>query len=329
VVPPGASSGVLYYGSGTNYVPAVELFGKVGADNLWKETAEVIDTIVATASKDEIDCGLRTCGALMVAKNESQVEEIQTERSGVSSLGLPARFLSRKEVKEILPLQEFLGGLAFDGVGQIHPAQFSSGLAADTQLQVYEGTSSLSWTEGPDGVVVKTPNGQIRASHVVIATNNEPCLGYEEFFEIESSVILASQETGRVKEVFPAEKIIWTMEDRYDMFYPRGERLILELYELGYEQAKIAQYFPGIPFSIEHTWGECWAKPKDWLPIMGKVSKRAAVSIGMGDQGIIMSWLCGSKMPAVLDGKGDWFTERASPQRFKTASGREIWGKVE
>lgn len=311
----GASSGVLYYGSGTNYVPAVELFGKSAADNLWNETAKVIDTIVATARKEKIDCGLRTCGALMVASKDSELIEVEEETRGVRGLGLPVRLLSGAQVREVFPLKGFMGGVAFDGVGQVHPAQFSAGLAEVDQLQVYEGTASLSWQEKPDGVVVKTPRGEIRASNLVIATNNEPCMGFEDHYEIESSVILSSQRTDRVKDVFPVEKIFWTMNERYDMFYPRRDRLIIELYALGEEEQKIADYFPGIPFTIEHTWGECWAKPLDYLPIMGKVSKRTAVSIGMGDQGIIMSWLCGSKMPSIFAGKSDWFTESASPQR--------------
>lgn len=72
-------------------------------------------------------------------------------------------------------------------------------------------------------------------------------------------------------------------------------------------------------FKIEHQWGEVWAKPPDWFPITGRVSKRGTVSIGMGDQGIIMSWLTGSKMPSVLEGKKDWFLDKASPQRFVKA----------
>jgi len=319
----GASSGVLYYGSGTNYAPAVELFGKSGADNLWKETAGVIDAIVATARRENIECGLRTCGALMVAKKDAELKELEEERAGVAALGLPVRLLSGAEVKAIFPLKEFMGGLAFDGVAQFHPAQFSAGLATAEQLQVYEGTASLSWDEGPDEVMVKTPGGVIRASNLVIATNNEPYLGLEDCFETESSVILASQRTARVRDVFPFEKIVWTMEDRYDMFYPRGDRLILELYGLGDEEEKIATYFPGIPFTIDHTWGEVWAKPADWLPIMGKVSHRTAVSIGMGDQGIIMSWLCGSKMRDVFAGKSDWFIESSSPKRFSKKIGQE------
>jgi len=73
---------------------------------------------------------------------------------------------------------------------------------------------------------------------------------------VESSVILASQPTSRVSEAFPEEKILWTMDEKYDIVYPRDDRLILELYELGEEEAKLNDYYPGLDFKIEQQWGD-------------------------------------------------------------------------
>lgn len=312
----GASSGVLYYGSGTNYVPALQLFGRRNADNLWRETAGVIAEIKRTASQVKVECGTRSCGAIMVAQTEDELAELDEEHSGLGILGIPTKLLSPEEVTTHYPLVGFLGGLSFDDVGQVHPALLASGMAELEGLQIYENTPSLDWEEGPDGVTVKTPKGQIKCANLVVATNLEPFLGLENHFDTEGSVILASAPTGSVKEVFPEEKILWTMDEKYDIVYPRGDRLILELYALGDEEAKLKRYFPGIDFQTDQIWGENWSKPRDWMPIVGKVSKRTAVAIGMGDQGIIMSWLSGKKMPGILEGKTDWFTEMTSPQRF-------------
>jgi glycine/D-amino acid oxidase-like deaminating enzyme len=317
----GASSGVLYYGSGTNLVPANGLFGEDKASKLWKETAGVIEEIVKTAREGEIDCGIRSCGSIMVAKNESQVAEIEAEFSALKKLGLPGRLLSSSEVLDYFPLTRFLGGLAYDAVGQVHPARFASGVARMENLEIYEQTPLIESKEEDDGVVAKTPRGVVRASDLVLATNTEPCFGMENHFELESSVILASSATSRVHDVFPEEKIFWSMEEKYDLFYPRGDRLILELYALGDEETKLAYYFPGVEFNTEQQWGEAWSKPPDWIPILGKVSGHTTSAIGMGDQGIIMSWLSGSKIPMIINGGSDWFTEMASPSRFGRIEG--------
>lgn len=58
----GASSGVLYYGSGTNFVPATKLFGDARAGMLWQETEGAIEEIVKMVHDDQIECGLRRPG---------------------------------------------------------------------------------------------------------------------------------------------------------------------------------------------------------------------------------------------------------------------------
>lgn len=325
----GASSGVLYYGSGTNLAPANELFGEQRASKLWRETGGVIEEIVRTARDGAIDCGIRSCGSIMIAKTDEEVAELESEFAALRRLGLPGRLLSASEVKLYYPLREFRGGLAYDAVGQVHPARFASGLARMEGLEIYEQTPLVEWKEEDGGVLVKTPGGAVRSSDLVLATNTERCFGLENHFELESSVILASEPTGRVPEVFPEEKIFWSMEEKYDLVYPRGERLILELYALGEEESKLAYYFPGIGFKIERQWGEAWSKPPDWIPMVGKVAKHVTASIGMGDQGIIMSWLSGSKMPMILKGGSDWFTDMASPSRFGDLTAQGGGGQVE
>ncbi|MBI3859593.1 MAG: FAD-binding oxidoreductase [Thaumarchaeota archaeon] len=321
----GASSGVLYYGSGTNLVPAIGLFGEEKAGLLWKETARVISDIARMARAGKIDCGIRTCGSVMVAKNAREEAEIEREFSAAKRLGLPVRLLKGSEVHDYYPLKEFTSGLAFDAVGQVHPARFGAGVAVLEGLEVYENTPMLGWKNEGDGVSVMTPKGVISSSKVLLATNIEPLYGLADYFDVESSVILASKPTPRVRDVFPEEKIFWSMEDKYDLVYPRGDRLILELYALGEEEEKLRYYFPGVEFELEKQWGEAWAKPRDWFPIVGRLEEDVFAAVGMGDQGIIMSWLTGLKIPGILEGKGDWFADMSSPARFGIGKeGREV-----
>ncbi len=312
----GASSGVLYYGSGTNYEPATRLFGEERARSLWNETAKVIDELAQVAEKNRIDCGFRRCGAIMVAKDDAQVGELEQEKALLQSAGIATRMLSSAELATFFPLRSFEAGLTFDSVGQVHPARLASGLARIHGPQIYENSPATDWQEQDGTVVVTTPGGRVKCSDAVLATNNQPYFGLDTHFDVESSVILASQPTERVPEAFPQEKIIWSMEEKYDIVYPRGDRLILELYGLGEEERKLAYYYPGLEFEVQQQWGDIWAKPPDWMPIVGRVRKKVAVAIGMGDQGIIMSWLSGKNIAGVLEGAGNWFTEMASPSRF-------------
>ncbi len=312
----GASSGVLYYGSGTNYVQALELFGVEPARQLWLETGRAIKEIVSAARGCETSCGLRRCGSIMVAKTEEETLGLEREHNELHRIGITTELLSSDELRAFFPLRPFLQGLAFAEVAQVHPARFAAGVAKTQGLRLYENSPVTGWEADADRVSVRSPKGTVRASKLVLATNTQPCLGLEDHFEIESSVILASQSVEGVKSIWPEEKIIWSMEEKYDLIYPRGDRLILELYVLGDEAAKLAYYYPRVQFRIEHQWGDIWARPMDWMPIVGTLKQNVAVAIGMGDQGIIMSWLSAQHIADSLEGKSDWFLERTSPLRF-------------
>ena len=313
----GASSGVLYYGSGTNYAPAVQLFGEGRARTLWNETAKVIDELARVAEVNQIDCGLRRCGSIMVARTEEDVRSIEDEAIQLRDAGIETRILAADEVRSYFPLKSFMAGITYDAVNQVHPARLASGLARIHGPQIYENSPATEWNSGDGGVVLKTPDATVKCAQAVIATNNQPYFGLDSYFDVESSVILASQPTSRVSEAFPEEKILWTMDEKYDIVYPRDDRLVLELYALGEEEAKLNDYYPGLDFKIEQQWGDIWAKPKDWFPIVGKVSKSVAVAIGMGDQGIVMSWLTGKNIADILEGRKSWFSDMASPNRFR------------
>ena len=312
----GASSGVLFYGTGTDYIPAIKLFGKDKATMMWKETAGAIEDIVATVHKYNIDCGLRRCGSIMVAKTNEELETLSSENEALGSVGIDTKIVTNDQIKEYFTPSQFLGGLSYDACSQIHPAQFASALAKESDINVYEHSKVTNWIEENDKVVLQTDNAKVTCSKLIFATNLQPYFDLKEHFDQESSVILASQPLEDIAKIWPQEKIIWTMDENYDLIYLRGDRAILELYRLPGNKQKLAYYYPNVDFKADKTWGDSWAKPKDWLPIVGRISNNIALSIGMGDQGIIMGWLSGRHMSGVIEGKSDWFLDMTSHNRF-------------
>ncbi len=311
----GASSGILYYGSGGNFAEAAQLYGKENATMLWKETEKTIAQMISLVEKNGIECGLRKTGAIMVAKNDSEKSRIEKEKAELASIGIQTELYTGQDIERYFTGNKFVAGLSFGICSMIHPARFTAGLAERFNIPVFEKSPMISFDEEKDYVTVRSPRAVVRCDRLIVATNLEPFHGLEKHFEQESTVVVASREM-QTQKIWPQDKVIWTMEDKYDILYPLGGRLALELYQAKNIKEKLAWYYGGATFEREYQWGDSWAKTKDLLPIVGPVSKRVYAAIAMGDEGIVMGFTAGSKMALAFEQKSDPMLQLTSPSRF-------------
>ena len=316
----GASSGILYYGSGTTLEAANGLFGPQRAHLLWHESRDAIDGLVRLAQRLSIPCGLRLTEAIVVASDESGLAFLERERAALARIGFDGRALSSTEVGRSFPLAPFRGGLLQSPVHQIYPGLFAAGLARAEGLRLYEGTPLVDHRAENGAIMASTPRGAVRCRHLLVCTNLRPLYGLEAHFAEESSTILASEPLPEAKwrAVFPDDRILWTTEEEYDILYAREGRLVLEVYRLKGFKEKFARYFPGIAGVGTARWGDSWSKAGDRLPIVGTVAPGVHVAVAMGDQGIVMGFAAGRRAPKVIRGEPDPFLELVSPARFQS-----------
>jgi glycine/D-amino acid oxidase-like deaminating enzyme len=312
----GASSGILYYGSGGNFVEAVQRYGRAEAATLWKETERTIADIVSLIEKQGINCGFRRTGGIMVAKNDAEETRIEKEKTELTTIGITTKRYSSQDLQTFFKGRDFLSGLSFSACSVIHPAQFAAELAKKFAVPVYEKSPMLKLTEEEERVTIESSRAKIQCDRVILATNLEPLYGLEKHFAQETTVVLASQELPNIKEVWPEDKVIWTMEERYDILYSLGNRLGLELYEPKNVKQKIANYYGKVAFERRYQWGESWSKTMDMLPIVGPVTDRVYAAVAMGDEGIVMGFTVGKKIALLLKQESDQLLRMMSPRRF-------------
>ena len=315
----GASSGILYYGSGGNFVEAVERYGKDDATTLWKETGRTITDLVSLIEKHRIPCGFRPTGAIMVAKNKQEEVRIEREHAALRDIGIRTEQYSSDDIQESFTGTKFASGLSFEICCVIHPAQFAAELARKFNVPVYEKSPMLKFTEEPAGVTLESSRARIRCDRLVLATDLEPFYGLERHFGQETTVVLASREMAVTDKIWPQDKVLWTMEEKYDILYPLGERLALELYQARNIKQKLTQYYGGVSFEVQYRWGDSWSKTADLLPIAGPLTDRVYAAVAMGDEGIVMGFTVGSRMPLAFDGREDPILRMTSPTRFPRA----------
>ena len=323
----GASSGILYYGTGTNLIPAMKLWGKETAGWVWQETAQNVKELAALA--EDLDCGLRRPGAIMLAKSEKEAQLLKQEHKELSAIGLNHSLLSPKEVKQFFPAVPFAAGLHFEDCAQLYPAQFAGGLAKKMNIPVYEHTKAVDAVTGARGVTVKTERAVIAADYVIVATNDYPfppekSWGLERSFVQQNSVIAASQKVSAAqrKAYFPEEKIGWTMEEDYDLFYPHEGRLLFEVYALKGLKEKLAAYYPGFAFTRDKQWGTSWGRCTDWLPLAGRLKNGIFVAAATGDQGTTTGYTIAKHAVAMAEGKKNRWLELCDPKRYLPGGGK-------
>jgi gamma-glutamylputrescine oxidase len=326
----GASSGIIFPGNGTYFQEAIGKYGLAGAKTLISESRAAIGRMFALIEKRGIACGLRKPGIIYAASNAEESKYVRGEIGAAARLGVKGRPLDGGEAAEALPSARFTSGAEFE-CGQIHPGIFVAALCAEMAeggAAIFEKTAMLDCIEAKGGVVVKTAGGDVAAGHAVIATNAKPFRGLESHFSMEHTTVVPSRPLGkRLKEVFGREKIIQAFgakpdpksgSETFDLLYPIGDRVFLEVYSPKGAEEKARRYFPEwTEFDFASKWGGSWAKSSDMLPIAGRVTEKTLAAVAMGDQGIVMGFTCGSKMPEAIDGRKDAFLEMVSPARFR------------
>ena len=318
----GASSGILYYGSGTNLVPAIQLWGKEAAQFVWKETADSIKDMAALIGKNNIDC-IRKADGIMAANTIEQTKLLEEEKRELEKAGLKHNLLSSSDLRQFYIGQKFESGLHFYDTPQIYPALFAAELALKSNLKLFEYTKMETFKKENDSFVVNTSRGKINCGKIIFATNDFPVppeksLGLENHFKQESSVIIASQRLtrGQIEKFYPKEAIVWTMDENYDIVYPHEDRLILEIYRMVAIQEKLALYYPDFNFKQEAQWGSSWGRTSDWLPLAGEVQKGVFAACATGDQGSTIAYTIAKYVKDMVEGRKNRFLDLTDPKRF-------------
>ena len=148
--------------------------GTEAAKGLWQLSLEAVQKVCELIEAHKIDCELGT-GNLPLAAKPSHVGELQEEMEHLSSqYGYQKlAYLPPDSVAERTSAQGFYGGLLDDGCKHLHPLKYTVGLARAALaagVRIYEGTRGTPSTDGRSGEV-QTPNGCVRAKHVVVGCN--------------------------------------------------------------------------------------------------------------------------------------------------------------
>ncbi|MBZ0289487.1 MAG: FAD-binding oxidoreductase, partial [Anaerolineae bacterium] len=140
---------------------------------VYETTCAGMDDMLAVIQRHNLTVSHRMDGTVTIYTDTERAETAHAEVEQQRQLGIPVEFIDAATLAQKLNLQGAKGAVLDPHSGQINGAQLVRGLRPvllERGVEIYEGTPVLKIREGSE-IVLTTPNGEVRAKAIVIATN--------------------------------------------------------------------------------------------------------------------------------------------------------------
>lgn len=319
----------------------LDRWGEDGARALFAETFAALETVRGLIHDGAIDCDVQPDGTLRVAHSEAALRELERDWRL-----LEQRFGYRTELltPEDLARDHFRSGDAHGALRSphgfgLHPLKFGYGIlrmARQAGAMVHSASPVTRWRKHEGRHVLSTPGGEVRARHIVFATNGytperlHPGL-HGAALPVLSNIVVTRPMTRTERTAcglvttdviydtrkflnyyrrLPDERIllgnrgpIWATPQALE----RHRRWLLDT---------IKRKFPGLEeLTTEYFWGGWVSITRDFMPRITHASDDASVHFAMGycGSGVAAAPLAGRRMAERLAGDDRVLPPLAAP----------------
>lgn len=164
----GGSTGKITSQHGLLYKYLKDLNGKEYAKKYYKANEDAKESIIKIINKEKIDCDLEIKNAYVFTEVEKEVQSIKREVEYTKKLEIPSEFVSQID----LPI-DIYGAIKFENQAQFDPVKYVYGLTKSIIKnggEIYENSKVLETVDDDGRYNIKTKEGMVRATHLVIAT---------------------------------------------------------------------------------------------------------------------------------------------------------------
>jgi gamma-glutamylputrescine oxidase len=147
--------------------------GREASRQVWDMTLEAIRLIGERRERFGIECDWRP-GYLGLAVNERKARDLQSWQAQMQSdYGYETTWITPADMPRWIASPRFHSGIHDPLGGHLHPLKYSLGMAraaASLGVQIHEDSPVTALDPGPTARL-RTPQGSVRASHVLLAGN--------------------------------------------------------------------------------------------------------------------------------------------------------------
>ncbi|MCB0212454.1 MAG: FAD-binding oxidoreductase [Anaerolineae bacterium] len=312
-------------------LPIKKVFQKYGPTlgrQLWDGSLAAVEHLEQTLAAEQINCDYTHGGGLALAYRPAHYEAMQEDAEWLArELDFhQVEVVPRDRIREEIGSDRFYGGLVEKLGGGLQPAKYVYGLAqavARAGACICENTKVLKISRTGDSFQVTTGRGNIKANHVLIATN-----GYttglvkaiqRRIFTVGSYMITtAPLSPAMQRELSPKNRVMYDTKWflNYFCLTADGRMAIggrnnlspdLDVVESARNlAAMLVQIFPqlqGVP--ITHTWTGQLGITFNVMPYIGQVDG-IYHAFGYGGHGVALSGYLGKEVADLISGQSSY-----------------------
>jgi gamma-glutamylputrescine oxidase len=306
--------------------------------NFAHQNTEALKTFVA---EHDVSCDLSFPGLVWLALSPDELTRVLESASALTQYGLAGEYWDTEKCAELMHSESFLGGIFYADAGQLWPAKLviqmatvavSQGANLQTQTKAFQVDRQKNY------FTVKTNRGQIKADHVVYATNawaSEllPCL--------EDLIVPARGQVLVTTPTSPLWNFGFSTNFGYEYCQQRpdgrivlgGMRWLSQTSEIGIIddtainpvvssglRGFLPQHFPTLQtLKVEQEWTGILGFSKDNNPLIGALPHRIGEYIiaGFSGHGMAMAFLAGRTVAEMIMGRvAQPWVDVFDPSRF-------------
>jgi len=332
----GRNGGQLTAGHNQGLFDLEAKVGLIAARALWDLSLESVALVKSLVQTHQIDCDLKP-GVLHVAAkpgiNECYRQTVAKLQHDYDYPGV--RYIAEPEVRQMLGTDRYFAAQLWQDGAHLHPLNYALGLAqaaADAGARLFENSRVTDYeTEvGSDkSVRVRTQQGQVRASYLLLA-----CNGYLEKLEPQvagkimpiNNFMLATEPLGNdlskqlirddvavadsnfVVNYFRLstdKRLLWGGGETYSRRIPRDIKSLV--------RKQMLKIYPQLAdVGIDYGWGGTLAITRNRMPHFERLDSNTFVAQGYSGHGIALATLGGKLMADAIAGSAEKFDLLAS-----------------
>lgn len=335
----GRNTGFVLPGFSESIDAMVERIGLDHTKQLWALSEQGVDYVRRTIDDNQL-AGVDPVPGWLRVHQTDEPDRVRADVERLRWIGADVEMWPTEKVRAELASQRYFSAMHWRNAFHIHPLNYALGLAklaADAGCRIFEETPALAIDPAGVRKRIATPNGRVRAAHVVFAGNVQlgnvmPSLSAT-LLPV-TTYVMVTQPLGERLTQFVRYRGAISDTDRADNHYRivDGDRLMVSgrirvwpadaARFAGALAADMTRKFPGLgPVEVAQIWSGTLGRTIHRMPQVGQMAEGVWVASGFAGHGLNTTAMAGELIArGVVEGDDTW--RLFAPYELVWAGGR-------